>query len=59
MMRGWVNENKEYCFECPYCGKVVCSKYLRQASFNIITHMAYCRKRPKTRAELEAIKEGE
>jgi len=46
-MRGWITENKEFCFECPYCGKVICSPYIKQAMFNIEMHVKYCKKRKK------------
>jgi len=50
-MKGWVTKIGEYCFECPYCGKVICSPFLKQAAFNIEMHIKYCKKRKSKEVE--------
>jgi hypothetical protein len=46
-MKGWINDKGEYCLECPWCGKIICSKYIKQALFNMETHIQHCKKRAK------------
>jgi uncharacterized C2H2 Zn-finger protein len=55
-VQGYIDENGLFCLKCPYCGKVVKSKWVRQAIFNFETHVTYCKKRPKY-AEAEEAKE--